>query len=135
MNKEQNKQLVRSFFDYFTIADVEAATSLLGDNIIWTVMGQEGGPPMQNEMDKEGVAGLIKMVAEIFPDGLKFTDIGWTIDEDRVAYEVESYGVKANGTVYNNPYHFLLRTSEGKIVEIKEYLDTLHVKSVFIDDV
>lgn len=132
---KQNKQIVRDFFDYFFSANVSAAESILDGNVVWTMMGCEGGAPMQSEMDKEGILGLINIVTEIFPEGIRFIDVGWTIDGERVAYEAESYGVKVNGTVYNNLYHFLLRIVDGKIVEVKEYLDTLHVKSVFVNDV
>ena len=36
----------------------------------------------------------------------------------------------ASGTIYNNLYHFLLRSVEGKIQAMREYRDTLHAKEV-----
>lgn len=68
------------------------------------------------------------------PDGLQLTPTGWTVEGDRVALEMESLGTKVNGTVYNNLYHFLLILRTGKIAVIREYMDTLHVKEVFLDD-
>lgn len=50
-----------------------------------------------------------------------------------MAVEVESCGVKADGVIYNNLYHFLFVFRDAQIVSVREYMDTLHVKSVFID--
>ncbi len=46
---------------------------------------------------------------------------------NQVAVEVESYGEHANGKTYNNKYHFLITIESGKITEVKEYMDTLHL--------
>ncbi|WP_276153034.1 MULTISPECIES: hypothetical protein [unclassified Sulfitobacter] len=35
--------------------------------------------------------------------------------------------------IYNNLYHFLFVFRDAQIVSVREYMDTLHVKSVFID--
>jgi hypothetical protein len=43
------------------------------------------------------------------------------------AIELESYGELRNGRVYNNEYHTLLTIRDGKIREVREYLDTQHV--------
>lgn len=134
MSTEQNKQIVREFFERFSAGDVPDALGLLDDTVIWRVMGREGGLPMSGEMDKDGIGNLIGTVRDAFPEGMKFTPTGWTAEGDRVALEMESYGKKANGTVYNNLYHFMVALSDGKIASLREYMDTYHVKQVFIDD-
>ena len=63
---------------------------------------------------------------------MRLTPTGWTVEGDRVALEMESYGEKTDGTVYNNFYHFLIRLSGDKITSLREYMDTRHVKQVFI---
>lgn len=55
------------------------------------------------------------------------------MEGDRVAVEMESFGKKSDETIYNNMYHFLVTLSGGKITALKEYMDTYHVKKVFID--
>ena len=135
MSVEQNKQIVRDFFERFSAGDIAGALGLLDDAVIWRVMGREGGLPMSGEMDKDGIGNLIGVVRDAFsPEGMKLTPTGWTAEGDRVALEMESYGEKANGTVYNNLYHFLIVLSDGKIESLREYMDTYHVKRVFIDD-
>ncbi len=44
-----------------------------------------------------------------------------------MAVGVESWGELGNGRVYNNEYHFLMTIRDGKIREVREYLDTQHV--------
>ena len=134
MSTEQNKQIVGKFFEKFSAADVVGALELLDDAAIWRAMGREGGLPMSGEMDKQMIGGLIENVKAAFPDGMRLTPTGWTAEGDRVALEMESYAVKSNGIVYNNFYHFLVILSNSKITSLREYLDTLHVKQVFIDN-
>ena len=41
-----------------------------------------------------------------------------------MAVEVQGEAIHASGEPYNNQYHFLLRIKNGKIIELKEYMDT-----------
>ena len=134
MSIEENKKIVGDFFAQFSAADVPGALRLLDDAVVWRVMGREGGLPMSGEMDKDSIGALIHTVKEAIPGGMKLTPAGWTAEGDRVALEMESYGEKADGKVYNNHYHFLVTVSDGKITSLREYMDTYHVKLVFIDD-
>lgn len=129
-----NKQIVTDFFERFSSADVAGALDLLSDNVVWKAMGRDGGLPLSGERDRAAIGQLIEDVKTGFPAGIKLTPTGWTCEGRRVAVEYESYAEKANGTVYNNFYHFLIVVEGGKIVAIKEYFDTLHVKRVFLDD-
>lgn len=133
MNAKNNKQVVIEFFENFSVANVEGSLSYLDDTVIWRAMGLKGELPVSGTMDKNGIADLIKMVKSIIPEGLQLKPIAWTAEGNRVAAEYESYGVLTNGRIYNNPYHFLFEFSEGKIIKIKEYMDTLHVQEVFLD--
>lgn len=134
MSAATNKQIVKEFFERFSAADVAGAFELLNESATWRAMGREGGLPLSGERDKQAIGKLIEDVKAGFPDGIKLTPTGWTCEGDRVAVEVESFATKLNGTVYNNFYHFLVTIADGKIVSIREYFDTLHVKKVFIDD-
>jgi hypothetical protein len=69
-------------------------------------------------------------VLDVFPDGLAFEVHSMTAEGDRVAIEAESKGMHVSGKKYNNLYHFLMRMRDGKIVEWKEYMDTMHANDV-----
>ncbi|WP_452232219.1 nuclear transport factor 2 family protein [Lacinutrix sp. MEBiC02595] len=133
MNTAQNKQTILDFFERFSAGDATSALTYLDTDATWQSMGIKGDLPVSGTMDKNGIGELIKMVKSAIPTGLELTPVGWTAEGDRVAAEFISYGVLTNDKVYNNPYHFLFQFSDGKILKIKEYMDTLHVKSIFVD--
>ena len=133
MSTEDNQHIVANFFARFSAGDVPGALALLDDAAIWRAMGRAGGLPMSGEMDKQGIGNLITTISNAFPEKMKLTPTGWTAEGDRVALEMESYGEMADGRVYNNFYHFLIIVSEGKITALREYMDTYHVKQIFMD--
>ncbi|MFC1520138.1 nuclear transport factor 2 family protein, partial [Pseudomonadota bacterium] len=131
MSINANKQLVVDFFTHFVAADVDSLLSLLNDDVIWKMMGQQGGLPLSGEMDKSGIADFTKGAYELFSGSFKMMPKAWTIDGDRIAVEVESLGIVNNEREYNNLYHYLFVLSKGKITTIKEYADTDLVRRVF----
>ena len=133
MNVEHNKNTVIKFLDRFSAGDVPGVLGLMSDTAKWKVMGREGELPLSGEMDKDGIARLMNSVKDKLPQGMKLTPTGWTVEGNRVAVEVESYGRKANGKIYQNLYHFLFELTDGQITGLREYKDTLHVKAVFLD--
>ena len=130
---ERNKEIVCTFFERFSAADVPGALALLDDSVVWRVMGQQGGLPMSGEMDKEAIGALILGVKQAIPGGLKLTPTGWTAERERVAVEMESYGEMGSGAIYHNLYHFLATVVDGRITGLREYMDTDQVKRLFID--
>lgn len=133
MNTEQNKQIVRNFWTSFYEADVEKAFTYLDDNVVWKAMGVKGKLPISGEMNKKEIGELIVNVKTAIPKGLEFKMLGFIAEGNRVANEVESNGELTNGRIYNNLYHFLIEISNGKIIKIKEYMDTIHVKEILVD--
>ncbi len=134
MKEEKHKKIVTQFFDAFSKGKKETALDLLDEAVIWQAMGTMGGDPMSILRNKEQIGQLITQIHTDMQDELKFTMMGWTLEDERVAVEVEGMGVvKATGKTYDNFYHYLIVFKEDKIVQIKEYMDTLHAKSVFVD--
>src|SRR5688500_3544528 len=78
-----------------------------------------------------------RMAAKVFArlaSPPKMTILSTTAEGDRVAIEAESHGRLVDGRPYENQYHFLLRfDADGKVVEFKEYLDTLYVFETLFD--
>jgi ketosteroid isomerase-like protein len=68
-------------------------------------------------------------ILEQFPDGMRFSFGTVLADGDWVVVEAESDAVLRDGTRYNNQYVFLFRfDGAGRILEFKEYWDTLHAR-------
>ena len=127
MGLAENKQLAREFIAAISRGDVKAISEAFADDgKCWTI----GSMPISGRFGKEHVEAASHRVLDLFPDGLKITIKGMTAEEDRVAIEAESYGRHVSGLTYANVYHFLMRARGGKIVEWREYLDTVHARDV-----
>ena len=126
--EEENKQLVLKFWEAFSESRFDDALALVADDVTWWVAGSG---EVSGSYTKEEFAGLIKGIGESAPNGIKIIPKVLTAEEDRVAMECESYGELDNGKVYNNFYHMLHQVRDGKLVNVKEYMDTAHVQEVF----
>ena len=131
MSIEQNRELVRRFFDCFSTNDVATALSFLSDDATWWIAGRPEQLPAAGSYSKEKIARLFQTMAGQLPGGLKMTIKDLIAEGDRVALEVESLGQLQNGRVYNQQYHFLITIRDEKIYAVREYLDTQHVFSIW----
>ena len=86
---------------------------------------------LDGELTDEQFAELVAGIAEGAPNGIRVTPKEITAEDDRVAMEAESYGEMSNGKVYNNRYHLQHVVRDGKLLAVREYLDTQHVQDVF----
>ncbi len=111
-------------------ADADGILDLYADDVVvWTA----GDLPFSGEHDKREVEAMIPAVLGLFPDGLPMTVRGITADGERVAIEAESEGRHVSGKLYNNRYHFLVIVRAGKVIALKEYMDTKHANEVLVE--
>lgn len=135
MKIDENKRIVLSFLEMMTAGKVDDCLAMMTDSGTYWVGGKPDKFPFAGTKSKMEFKEMLSGVLKIMPEGLKLTPLpsGITAEGDRVAIEVESYGRTNSGRVYNNLYHFVFVLREGKIDAVKEYLDTLHTKEIFID--
>ena len=127
MGIAENKELARRFVAAISKGDVDAIqSSFADDGTVWTL----GTMPISGTFTKDQVAMASHRVLDLFPKGLTITITGMTAEDERVAIEAVSHGVHASGRNYSNTYHFLMRARDGKIVEWREYMDTMHANDV-----
>ena len=118
---ERNKALARAFFDALSRSDIQATLDAYAEDGRVQTMGNT---LISGVMTKPQISAGAGAVLGAFPEGITFTIHYLTAEEDRVAVEAESYGRHASGRIYSNQYHFLMRFRDGKLVELKEYMDT-----------
>src|SRR3990172_432639 len=127
MGIAENKQLARRFIDAISRGDIEAIQQAFADDgTVWTI----GTLPISGTFTAAQVAEASHRVLDLFPEGLEITIKGITAEDDRVAIEAESHGRHKSGRTYANVYHFLMRVRGAKIVEWREYMDTMHASDV-----
>ena len=119
-----NKTIVSTFFKHFSNAQIEEAFLLVSDDVKWWV---PGNLPFSGTKSKSEYMQVVGSIQTGFPEGLKLIVQSMIAEGNQVAAEVESDGKHANGKHYNNKYHFLITIEAGRMTEVKEYMDTLHL--------
>jgi len=127
MTVEGNKRIARAFFAKLGTDDISTLATFLSDDIAWWTNGARLIPGSPIKRGSEVIEAFAQ-IPKLFPRGLVVTPTGLTAEKDRVAVEAVSYGVTANGRIYENTYHFALTIREGRIVSGREYMDTLYLK-------
>ncbi|PJZ69195.1 hypothetical protein CH373_14855 [Leptospira perolatii] len=117
---EQNKQIVKHFFDAINRKEMKQASELLNEDLDWWIIGKTR---VSGSHDKRNIMVGFKMLHREF-ENLQFILHEFTAEGDRVSVTAESKGLHPNGKIYNNHYHFLFTIKNEKIFRAKEYLDT-----------
>ncbi|WP_198045996.1 nuclear transport factor 2 family protein [Novosphingobium aquimarinum] len=130
MGAEENKALVRRYFQAVSDNRPEEAWTMLADDAVWTVGGHS---PLTGTYSKEALARLTEdTILARLVDGMRI-DLKQLIAEgDKVCAEFESTGKRADGAIYNNHYLFVLTIRDGKLWRCTEYLDTYHYNELIL---
>ena len=133
-SSQQNKIIAHEFFARFSEGDISGACSLLSDDATWWLLGQPALMPTAGLYTKDEIARLFERMLSRLRGRLIKTITGMVAEGDKVAVEVESTGELYNGRSYHNQYHILMRISDGRIREVREYNDTQHTYEVWFQE-
>jgi ketosteroid isomerase-like protein len=121
-SRAQQRAVVMKFFEGITAAPPADFSSLFSDQIRW-ISERPGGA--NSEMDHAEVLKTIASLPTTFRQLRVTPDLdAFTQQNNKIAVEAKSHGIFANGTEYNNVYHFLFIVDGDKIKEIREYSPT-----------
>lgn len=118
---EQNKTIVRDFIEVIGQGDVEAIRNAYTEDGYCQTMGNT---LISGKFSRDQVAMAAGRIFEAFPAGVRFEIVNMTAEEDRVAVEAISHGDHVSGAHYSNHYHFFFRLRDGRIAELREFMDT-----------
>lgn len=133
MTTQHNKRTAAEFFARFSAGDIPGAVDLLSADATWWIAGKPELFPPAGQYTKQEIAKLFARMTSRLKDGLSMTVKNAIAEGDLVALEVESHGELANGRIYHNEYHTLMRVFAGQIREVREYSDTQHAHSVWLE--
>jgi uncharacterized protein len=131
MTIEENKHVVRQFLAKFGSGDADGLINSLTDDATWWIGGKPTDLPQAGLKSKEGISAVLRGIGAKIPGGIDMRIRGIIGEGDKVAAEVEAHGEITNGRFYNNEYHFLFTIKDRRISAVREYHDTLHLKSIF----
>ena len=127
---EQNKAIVARFFELFSSGNVAALLDAMADAGSWWVSGRLAG--MSGRYDKVSFGPLVEGAKAIYKTGaLAITPFSMIAEGDRVAVEATGFAELVDGRTYEPQYHFLVTVKDGKVFEVREYMDTQHAKDTF----
>ena len=127
---DQNKQITKEFFEALSTGSDQYLDFYTDESIIWTA----GNNAIGGTRTKKEVVSFAQNILSAFPSGITFNITGITAENERVAVEISGEAIHASGETYNNQYHFLLRIKDGKILELKEYMDTQLAAKILLGD-
>lgn len=130
---EENKKLVRRYFEVIGNADLEGIASLMDPKLRFRCAGGTG---FEDSVVFRSPGALITDIRENLgklydPEvGLNPEILNLTAEDDRVVAEVRLIGRSAvSGETYDNLYVFMFWIHDGKFTEIHEHLDTAYASA------
>ena len=130
MSVQSNKLIIREAFEAMGRSDIGPLVALMADDFAWIVEGQS---KFSNRFDGKAAVEekLLRPLFEAFATPYRF-EIEEIIGEGERVVVLGRGQVRTRwGKDYNNSYCFVLKLAGGKLVELREYLDTALVESVF----
>jgi len=125
-----NKAIVSEFLAMFSRGDVPGVLQRMADDATWWVSGSIDG--MSGTYEKKPFGELLEGVKAAYKSGaMQFKPKSMVAEGPFVAVEAHSYAELNNGRIYSNEYHLLFEIREGKVLRVKEYMDTQHAHAIF----
>jgi uncharacterized protein len=81
---------------------------------------------------KGEILGFLRVAAKVFPPGMRSEIRTTYVDGDTVIVEMVNRSRTANGRPYENEYCFVFELADGKIREIREYVDTQRAHEIIV---
>ncbi|MET0984076.1 MAG: nuclear transport factor 2 family protein, partial [Steroidobacteraceae bacterium] len=111
------------FLSSWSAGDQDGAYALMADDAIWWVAGDL---PFSGDHDKQTMYRHNCNLKGYYAEWPKILIDSSIAEEDRVAVEARSVADTPSGIRYRNVYHWHFTLRDGKIIKIKEYMDTKH---------
>jgi len=124
---DSNKAVVRRFFAAMNSGDVQFIVDAYAEDGCLQTMGNT---MISGTFSRDQIARSAGGIFDVFPEGICFTILDMVAEGDKVAVEATGEGRHISGQTYTNQYHFLFELRSGKLVKLKEYLDTERVTDV-----
>lgn len=123
----QHKAIVSRFFEALNNGDVDTVVNTYADNGQVQTMGDT---LISGTFSKEHITDSVNGIFDVFPTGIQFSIDDMVAEGNKVAVEAKSTGEHVSGQTYSNEYHFLFEFLDGKLIKLKEYMDTELVTDV-----
>lgn len=126
--RNANEQAVLDFFKTLSSGDLDALSGLLDKDASWEPMVREIPGAGRHQGRDTIINEFLAPVRGAFRPGEPKVDVDVMVsDADRVVAETRAFGHKADdGRVYDNRYVWVFELRGGKVLNIREYMDSLY---------
>ena len=128
MTIDDNKATVLEFLGHMVRSELDDLVAMVTPDFHMWVAGDLRSSGSFHGPDAEAhLRGTGGGSSDLFKSSVRL-DIGEvTAEADRVCVEAATFGELTAGGFYQNTFHFFFRVRDGKVAEMKEYMDTKHV--------
>jgi len=126
-SNKRNKQLVNEWVEALAAGDGERLCAMYAPDLRYYVVGDW---PLGGHFDRTYMEANCADIFQVFPRGLDFHAERMIAEGDWVCLEMRSYGEHVSGRTYENHYTYWFEIRDGKITQLKEWLDTLRANDV-----
>lgn len=120
MSIEQNKQVVRNWFDAVNAGREDDILDMTTDDFQFKAMARQPEWMLYN-WDRNEFAKVPSTMSQLMTSPIQLRIVDLTAEGDRVAVEAETDSQMLSGKRYNNAYHFVFKLRDGKFYEVREY--------------
>jgi len=129
MNAADNKKLMQEIFAAIAAGNRSMFVDSLADDVIMRVTGKNSW-----SRTFHGKASLLRdlhgYLNTLLAPGRRTVPLRFIAGDDHVVVEARGEMVTKGGVAYENEYCLVYRLADGKIVEIREYLDSALCEAV-----
>jgi hypothetical protein len=130
--RNASEQAVFDFFETLSTGDLAALAGLLHEDMSWEPMVRDIPGASRHEGRDKVINELLAPVRGVFRPGDPKVHVDAIVsDGDRVMAETRATGERADGKPYSNRYAWAFELRDGKILKVREYMDSLYVARWF----
>jgi len=121
---------VLDIFKRLESGDGAAFFANVADNVDWTV---EGTHALAGHYHSKAdfLAHTFEKLEKVLPRGVRLRVTNALVSGDWAVVELESLATARNGLRFDNKYCWVTRFADGKVVEVRAYLDSALVQRLF----
>ena len=117
---EENKAVVRSWFDAVNRGDEAAILDLTTEDFMFSTKARQPEWLLYT-WGRDQFAKVPATMSSVLTAPIQLQIVAMTAEGDRVAVEAETDSEMLNGRRYNNAYHFVFKLRDGQFTEVLEY--------------
>lgn len=130
MSAAENKQIVLAAYDALAAGDAAGYFAAMHDDVVMTYVGSYSMAGTYHGK-ADFTARFVPRLREVLKGAIRMQVTDAVAEGDTVVVEARGEAHTRDGRPYNNNYTIWLKLKDGKIVALREYMDTALTTSIF----